>query len=83
MLLTLVEITLVALLVAGWISQIVLPIMRETPLLPLFRRETRLRHNLLAVEQKLVEQDLEVQLHNKEAELKSTSTSEEKEKECV
>lgn len=81
MILSLLEIITVALLMTIWMSQVVLPIVRETPIFPLFRRETKLRGKLLHAEQALVEQELEAELHDKEA--KIHQPSKEQTEKCV
>ena len=79
MILILIEIVGVTLFIAGWISQIVLPIMRGTPLFPLFKRESKLRREMLTVEQLLVEQQLTAELQTKQSQVNNQP----KEKECV
>lgn len=56
------EFVLCALILIGWVGQVVIPILRNTPLLPLFRRETVLRHKLRVTEQEKLEAALEQEL---------------------
>lgn len=76
--LTIIEMSSVALVMAIWISQIVLPIVRGTPLFPLFKRETRLRHSLLVAEQHILEKHLAEELKQKESHLSEEKSDEEK-----
>lgn len=67
MLLSLLEIIAIALFISLWMSQIVLPIGRGTPLFPYFRRETKLHKALQEAEQHRLERELEEELACKEA----------------
>lgn len=55
----LLELVVVALLLYLGISQVVLPLWRDTPLFPMFRRERRLQHELAEATEKVVEAELE------------------------
>lgn len=48
----------VSLLYLG-VTQVVLPLWRDTPLFPMFRREGRLQHELTEATEKVVEAELE------------------------
>lgn len=58
-LLTLIELIVMAFLFYLGITQVVLPLWRDTPLVPMFRRERRLQHELVEAAEKVVEAELE------------------------
>lgn len=58
-LVSLLELVLMSLLLYLGITQVVLPLWRDTPLFPIFRRESRLQHELAEATEKVVEADLE------------------------
>ncbi len=58
-LVTLVELVVVALLLYLGVTQVVLPLWRDTLLFPMFRREGRLQHELAEATEEVVEAGLE------------------------
>lgn len=56
---TLVELVVMAFLFYLGVTQVVLPLWREMPLFPMFRKERRLRHELAEATEKVVEVELE------------------------
>ena len=58
-LVALVELVVAALLLYLGATQVVLPLWRDTPLFPMFRREGRLQHELTEATEKVVEAGLE------------------------
>ena len=56
---TLMELVVMALLLYLGVTQVVLPLWRDTPLLPMFRREERLQHDLAEATEQVVEAELE------------------------
>ncbi|HEY4521682.1 MAG TPA: hypothetical protein VJH05_00905 [Candidatus Paceibacterota bacterium] len=58
-LVTLAELVIMALLFYLGVTQVVLPLWRDTPLFPMFRRERRLQHELAEATEKVVEAELE------------------------
>ena len=61
----LVELVVTALLLYLGVSQVVLPLWRDTPLFPMFRRERRLQHELAEATEKVVEAELEEKIAEK------------------
>lgn len=61
-LVTLVELIVMASLFYLGVTQIVLPLWRDTPLLPIFRKEGRLQHELVEATEKVVEAELEKEI---------------------
>lgn len=58
-LVALLELVVAAFLLYLGMTQVVLPLWRDTPLFPMFRREGRLQHELAEATEKVVEADLE------------------------
>ncbi|OGN02421.1 MAG: hypothetical protein A2655_01680 [Candidatus Yanofskybacteria bacterium RIFCSPHIGHO2_01_FULL_43_42] len=58
-LVTLAELVVVALLLYLGVTEVVLPLWRNTPLFPMFRREGRLQHELAEATESVVEAELE------------------------
>ena len=58
-LVTLAELTVAVLLLYLGVTQVVLPLWRDTPLFPMRRREGRLQHELVEATEKVVEAELE------------------------
>ena len=58
-LVALTELVVVAFLLYLGVTQVVLPLWRDTPLFPMFRREGRLQHELTEATEKVVEAGLE------------------------
>ena len=58
-LVTLVELVVMALLFYLGVTQVILPLWRNTPLFPMFRRERCLQHDLAEATEKVVEAELE------------------------
>ncbi len=58
-LLTLAELVLMAILFYLGVTQVVLPLWRDTPLFPMFSREGRLQHELVEATEKVAEAKLE------------------------
>ena len=58
-LVALTELVVVAFLLYLGVTQVVLPLWRDTPLFPMFRREGRLQHELAEATEKVVEAELE------------------------
>ena len=63
--LTIVEIVLTFLAVLFIVTQLTIPALRNTSLFPLFRKESRQRAELVALEQSVVEQALDLELQAK------------------
>lgn len=59
MFLALMELVLMSLLLYLGITQVVLPLWRETPLFPMFRKEGRLQHDLVEANEDVAEAELE------------------------
>ena len=57
--LALVELVIMTSLLYLGITQVILPLWRDTPLFPKFRREGRLQHDLAEATEKVVEAELE------------------------
>jgi len=55
----LLELVVGALLIYLGVTQVCLPLWRNTPLLPMFRRERKLEHELANAEEKVIEASLE------------------------
>ena len=62
LLVTLAELVIMATLFYLGVTQVVLPLWRDTPLFPIFRRERRLQHELAEATEKVVEAKLEKQI---------------------
>jgi len=58
-LVTLVELVVMASLLYLGVTQVILPLWRDTPLFPMFRRERRLQHDLAEATENVVEAELE------------------------
>ena len=58
-LIELAELVVAVLLLYLGVTKIVLPLWRDTPLFPMFRREGRLQHELTEATEKVVEAELE------------------------
>lgn len=58
-LVALLELVVTAFLLYLGVTQVVLPLWRDTPLFPMFRREGRLQHELAEATEKVVEAELE------------------------
>ena len=58
-LVALAELVAATLLLYLGVTQVVLPLWRDTPLFPRFRREGRLQHELVEATEKVVEAELE------------------------
>lgn len=58
-LVALLELVVAVFLLYLGVTQVVLPLWRDTPLFPMFRREGRLQHELAEATEKVVEADLE------------------------
>lgn len=58
-LVVLLELVVTALLLYLGVIQVVLPLWRDTPLFPMFRREGRLQHELTEAAEKVAEAELE------------------------
>ena len=76
MLSIIVEVLIVTLFTAAMATQVVWPIIRGTPMFPLFRRERRLRHEIAEVEQTHIEEDLETELRRMREPTKTKSDEE-------
>lgn len=55
----LVELVVAVLLLYFGITQVILPLWRDTPLFPMFRKERHLQHNLAEATEQVVEAELE------------------------
>ena len=64
-LVTLVELVVMAFLFYLGVTQIVLPLWLDTPLFPMFRREGRLQRELVEATEKVVEAELEKKIVEK------------------
>lgn len=58
-LVALLELVVIASLLYLGVTQMVLPLWRDTPLFPMFRRERRLQHELAEATEEVVEAELE------------------------
>lgn len=58
-LVALLELVVTAFLLYLGVTQVVLPLWRDTPLFPMFRREGHLQHELAEATEKVVEAELE------------------------
>ena len=58
-LVALLELVMAASLLYLGVTQVVLPLWRETPLFPMFRREEHLQHELAEATERVVEAELE------------------------
>lgn len=58
-LVALLELVVVTSLLYLGVTQVILPLWRDTPLFPMFRRERRLQHKLAEATEKVVEAELE------------------------
>lgn len=64
-LLTLAELVIMALLFYLGVTQVVLPLWRDTPLFPMFRKERHLQQELVKTTEKVVEAELEKKIVEK------------------
>lgn len=62
----LVKLCLGVLFVVFFMSQIIIPLLRQTQTLPMFHKEKKLRDDMKELNQKIVEKNLEKEIKNKQ-----------------